>query len=350
MKDNKNFIKFLISIATIILASLLVFLTVYIYNNYLKNVFEMKLSVISIVSIVIINIVLAILIIYLLIKFIKITIEFISKYSFVEVLIGVVALVICLRIAWLTEFIFVRIPIIGNYLLILLSISLGIAGWVIALKRKDEIFSFIGIKKKADDNKIIDTSVIIDGRIFGIIETGFIDGNFIIPDFVIDELQKLADSADDLKRVKGRQGLDMVKKAQGEFGGRVIISKTEDKSILEIPDVDNKLVKLVSIKGGSLVTNDFNLNKVAVLKGIKVLNINDLANAVKPVLVPGEEFKLLIIKKGKENKQGIGYLDDGTMIIVEDGESHVGKEVSLVVTSVMQTSAGRLVFAKIKGE
>ena len=310
----------------------------------------MKLSILSIIIIVVINVILAILIIYLLFRFIKIMIDFISNYTFIEVLIGIVGVVISLRIAWLMEFIFVKIPIIGNYLLILLSIVLAVAGWMIALKRKDEIFNFIGIKKGIDDSKIIDTSVIIDGRIFGIIETGFIDGTFVIPDFVVDELQKLADSADDMKRVKGRQGLDMVKKAQADLGKRIIITKTEDKSILEIPEVDSKLVRLITTKGGSLITNDFNLNKVAALKGIKVLNINDLANAVKPILIPGEEFQLLIIKKGKENNQGVGYLDDGTMIIVEAGENHVGQEVSLVVTSVMQTSAGRLVFAKIKGE
>lgn len=348
MKRKGAVIKSLIVLATIILASLLVFLTVYIYENYLINIFTMQLSILNILIIVFSNIILAILIIYPLFKFIKIMIDFLSNYTFIEMLIGIVGVIISLRIAWLTEFIFVKIPIIGNYLLILISIVLGIAGWMVALKRKNEIFNFIGIKKGNENNKIIDTSVIIDGRIFGIIETGFIDGNFIVPDFVIDELQKLADSSDDLKRVKGRQGLDMMKKAQSEFGNKIIISKTEDKSILEIPEVDNKLVRLVTSKGGSLITNDFNLNNAAALKGIQVLNINDLANAVKPILILGEEFHLLIIKKGKENNQGVGYLDDGTMIIVENGENYVGQGVLLVVTSVMQTSAGRLVFAKIK--
>ena len=348
MKHKGAVIKSLIALATIILASLFDFLTVYIYENYLINIFTMQLSILNILIIVLGNIILAILIIYLLFKFIKIMIDFVSNYTFIEMLIGIVGVIISLRIAWLTEFIFVKIPIIGNYLLILISIVLGITGWIVALKRKNEIFNFIGIKKGNKNNKIIDTSVIIDGRIFGIIETGFIDGNFIVPDFVIDELQKLADSSDDLKRVKGIQGLDMVKKAQSEFGNKIIISKTEDESILEIPEVDNKLVRLVTAKGGSLITNDFNLNKVAALKGIQVLNINDLANAVKPILIPGEEFQLLIIKKGKENNQGVGYLDDGTMIIIENGEDYVGQEVPLVVISVMQTSAGRLVFAKIK--
>ena len=348
MKHKGAVIKSLIALATIILASLFDFLTVYIYENYLINIFTMQLSILNILIIVLGNIILAILIIYLLFKFIKIMIDFVSNYTFIEMLIGIVGVIISLRIAWLTEFIFVKIPIIGNYLLILISIVLGITGWIVALKRKNEIFNFIGIKKGNKNNKIIDTSVIIDGRIFGIIETGFIDGNFIVPDFIVDELQKLADSSDDLKRVKGRQGLDMVKKAQSEFGNKIIISKTEDESILEIPEVDNKLVRLVTAKGGSLITNDFNLNKVAALKGIQVLNINDLANAVKPILIPGEEFQLLIIKKGKENNQGVGYLDDGTMIIIENGEDYVGQEVPLVVISVMQTSAGRLVFAKIK--
>ena len=350
MKNTSGVIKSLIALATIILASLLVYLTVYIYENYLKNIFTMQLSIINIIIMIVVNIGLAILIIYLIYKLIKIMINFISNYTFVEVVIGVIGIIISLRIVWLTEFIFVKIPIIGNYLLILLSVVLGVVGWMLALKKKDEIFSFIGLKKGSGDNKIVDTSVIIDGRIFEIIETGFIDGNIVIPDFVVDELQRLADSADDLKRVKGRQGLDMIKKAQSQFGKKIVISKTDDKSILEIPEVDSKLVRLISTKGGALLTNDFNLNKVAALKGIKVLNLNDLANAVKPILIPGEEFQLLIIKKGKENNQGVGYLDDGTMIIVEDGENLVGEEVTLIVTSVMQTSAGRLVFARIKGE
>ena len=350
MKNTSGVIKSLIALATIILASLLVYLTVYIYENYLKNIFTMQLSIINIIIMIVVNIGLAILIIYLIYKLIKIMINFISNYTFVEVVIGVIGIIISLRIVWLTEFIFVKIPIIGNYLLILLSVVHGVVGWMLALKKKDEIFSFIGLKKGSGDNKIVDTSVIIDGRIFEIIETGFIDGNIVIPDFVVDELQRLADSADDLKRVKGRQGLDMIKKAQSQFGKKIVISKTDDKSILEIPEVDSKLVRLISTKGGALLTNDFNLNKVAALKGIKVLNLNDLANAVKPILIPGEEFQLLIIKKGKENNQGVGYLDDGTMIIVEDGENLVGEEVTLIVTSVMQTSAGRLVFARIKGE
>lgn len=350
MKNTSGVIKSLIALATIILASLLVYLTVYIYENYLKNIFTMQLSIINIIIMIVVNIGLAILIIYLIYKLIKIMINFISNYTFVEVVIGVIGIIISLRIVWLTEFIFVKIPIIGNYLLILLSVVLGVVGWMLALKKKDEIFSFIGLKKGSGDNKIVDTSVIIDGRIFEIIETGFIDGNIVIPDFVVDELQRLADSADDLKRVKGRQGLDMIKKAQSQFGKKIVISKTDDKSILEIPEVDSKLVRLISTKGGALLTNDFNLNKVAALKGIKVLNLNDLANAVKPILIPGEEFQLLIIKKGKENNQGVGYLDDGTMIIVEDGENLVGEEVTLIVTSVMQTSAGRLVFARLKGE
>ena len=350
MKNTSGVIKSLIALATIILASLLVYLTVYIYENYLKNIFTMQLSIINIIIMIVVNIGLAILIIYLIYKLIKIMINFISNYTFVEVVIGVIGIIISLRIVWLTEFIFVKIPIIGNYLLILLSVVHGVVGWMLALKKKDEIFSFIGLKKGSGDNKIVDTSVIIDGRIFEIIETGFIDGNIVIPDFVVDELQRLADSADDLKRVKGRQGLDMIKKAQSQFGKKIVISKTDDKSILEIPEVDSKLVRLISTKGGALLTNDFNLNKVAALKGIKVLNLNDLANAVKPILIPGEEFQLLIIKKGKENNQGVGYLDDGTMIIVEDGENLVGEEVTLIVTSVMQTSAGRLVFARLKGE
>ncbi len=352
MKNNSLILKAMVAMATMILAVSLWLLTVYIYNEYLSNIFTMQFSIFNIIIIIIVNIITAIILIYLIIRLIKGLIKFMSSYTLAEGIIGIIGVIIGLRIAWVMEFIFIKIPIVGNYLLVLISIILGVVGWVESIKRKDEILVFIGKGKKDEytNSKFVDTSVIIDGRIADLVKTGFIDGTLIIPDFVIDELQRLSDSADDLKRVKGRQGLDTIKKMQSEGFVKISIPKTEEASINEIAEVDGKLVRLVNLKGGKLLTNDFNLNKVAGVQGVKVLNINELANSLKPILIPGEEFFLNILKKGKENKQGVGYLDDGTMVIIENGEDKVGHDVMLMVTSVMQTSAGRLIFAKIKGD
>lgn len=352
MKNNNLIIRVMIALATMILAGSLWILTLYIYDEYLSNIFTMQFSVLNIFIIIASNIILAILFIYLIIRLIKGLMKFMSNYTLTEGIIGIIGVIISLRIAWVMEFIFIKIPIVGNFLLVLISVILGVVGWIESIKRKDEILAFIGKGKKDDfaSYKYVDTSVIIDGRIADLARTGFIDGTLVIPDFVIDELQKLADSADDLKRVKGRQGLDTIKNMQSESYIKILIPKTDDATINDIPEVDGKIVRLVKINGGKLLTNDFNLNKVAGVQGVKVLNINELANSLKPILVPGEEFYLNILKKGKENKQGVGYLDDGTMVIVENGEEMVGKDVFLVVTSVMQTSAGRLIFARIKGE
>ncbi|MCQ2560520.1 MAG: PIN domain-containing protein [Clostridia bacterium] len=193
--------------------------------------------------------------------------------------------------------------------------------------------------------KILDTSVIIDGRIADILKTGFIDGNIIIPDFVLVELRHIADSSDSLKRNRGRRGLDVLNKIQSEYGIE-IYDTTSEKSLDEIPEVDVKLLKLAQIMKGKVVTNDFNLNKVATITGIGVLNINELANTLKPVVLPGEEMQVFLVKEGKENNQGVGYLDDGTMIVVEDGRKFIGQNINVAVTSVLQTSAGRMIFVK----
>ncbi|MFN2362951.1 MAG: PIN/TRAM domain-containing protein, partial [Halarsenatibacteraceae bacterium] len=194
-------------------------------------------------------------------------------------------------------------------------------------------------------NKILDTSVIIDGRIADICKTGFIEGSLIIPEFILEELRHIADSSDVLKRNRGRRGLDILKQMQKDEGINVEII---NKDFEEIAEVDSKLVKLAKIMSGIIVTNDYNLNKVAELQGVRVLNINELANAVKPVVLPGEEMEVRVIKEGKEEGQGIGYLDDGTMIVVDEGIKHIGEEVAVLVTSILQTAAGRMIFAKIK--
>jgi len=198
-------------------------------------------------------------------------------------------------------------------------------------------------KKHAVVPKILDTSVIIDGRIFDILHTGFLEGPIVIPTFVLDELQYIADSSDSLKRNRGRRGLDILNKMQKELSVEVLIS---DKNYPEIAEVDSKLLKLAQELKGRIVTNDFNLNKIAELQGVEVLNTNDLSNAVRSIVLPGEEMKVQIIREGKEHNQGVAYLDDGTMIVVEGAKNLISKSANVVVTSVLQTSAGRMVFAK----
>lgn len=199
-------------------------------------------------------------------------------------------------------------------------------------------------KDEGQENyKILDTSVIIDGRIADISDTGFLEGILIIPGFVLNELQQIADSADSLKRQRGRRGLDMLNKMKK--GIKAVVQIVDD-DFPEIKEVDEKLIALSKKLNGSVVTNDFNLNKVAQIQGVKVLNINELANALKPIVLPGEELSILVAKEGKDSDQGIGYLEDGTMVVVENGLQYIGKKVDVIVTSVLQTTAGRMIFAK----
>lgn len=225
------------------------------------------------------------------------------------------------------------------------------AGW---MKKEDLIGIFSkwpsgGEKEPEAENrgecKILDTSVIIDGRIADICKTGFIEGTLVIPEFVLEELQHIADSSDLLKRNRGRRGLDILNKIQKELDVKVLIYEGDFE---EISEVDSKLVRLAKVLRGKVITNDFNLNKVCELQGVPVLNINDLANAVKPVVLPGEEIVVQVIKDGKEHGQGVAYLDDGTMIVVEGGRDYIGATMEVMVTSVLQTSAGRMIFAKPK--
>jgi len=220
--------------------------------------------------------------------------------------------------------------------------------WLVGLTQKDPAVKGKG-KGSSASPKILDTSVIIDGRIADILKTGFIEGDIVIPEFVLVELRHIADSSDSLKRNRGRRGLDVLNRIQAEYGIEIYNTDTE-KALDDIPEVDVKLLKLAQIMKGMVVTNDFNLNKVAGIKGVGVLNINELANSVKPVVLPGEDMQIFLVKEGKENNQGVAYLDDGTMIVVEDGRKHIGKTIEATVTSVLQTSAGRMIFAKPKGQ
>ena len=191
----------------------------------------------------------------------------------------------------------------------------------------------------------VERTHIIDGRIADVTKSGFLEGPLVIPNFVLQELRHIADSSDVLKRNRGRRGLDILNRIQKELDAEVVIS---DRDYDDVTEVDSKLLRLAQDLSGSILTNDYNLNKVAELQGVQVLNINELANAVKPVVLPGEEMLVRVIKDGKESGQGVAYLDDGTMIVVDGGRRHIGENVGVLVTSVLQTAAGRMIFAKPK--
>jgi uncharacterized protein YacL len=219
--------------------------------------------------------------------------------------------------------------------------------------KKGEGFHFPGWKSlskdlpRGENTKILDTSVIIDGRIADITETSFVEGPILIPQFVLSELQHIADSSDPVKRTRGKRGLEVLHHIQKQVNVDVRIVDTDYPMVRE---VDAKLIELAKEVRGKIVTNDSNLNKVAELQGIEVLNINELANALKPVVLPGEEMNVKILKEGKEMGQGVAYLDDGTMIVVDNGRRQMGKTVDVIVTSVLQTPAGRMIFARLKEE
>ena len=272
-----------------------------------------------------------------------------------DLLAGTVGLLIGLIIANLIGFAFARLPIIGAYGPIVFNLVFGYAGMSIAVHKKAEVSGLLAnfrlgrqskerSVKKTESTKLLDTSSIIDGRIAELCATGFLEGPLLVPVFVLEELQLIADSADLLKRTKGRRGLDILKQMQedGHVDVRIINDDFDD-----IQGVDSKLVRLGRDLKAKVITNDYNLNKVAELQGVVVLNINDLANAMKPARVPGEEMTVLIVKAGKEENQGIAYLEDGTMIVVENGQKYIGMSVPVIVTSVLQTSAGRMIFVKV---
>ncbi len=272
---------------------------------------------------------------------------------------GTIGLVVGLFLAFLISEIYVMIgnSFLATGLSIITYLLLGYVGVIVATNKAPEIPNLfvrpkdaqVKVKSKGKNveatPKIFDTSVIIDGRIIEIMKTGFVEGPIVIPEFVLLELQHIADSSDSLKRNRGRRGLDILKRIQDEYGVE-IRDTSKEKGINDIPEVDIKLLKLAKNIGGKVLTNDYNLNKVGTIQGIGILNINELANTLKPAVLPGEEMKLFLIKEGKEEKQAVAYLDDGTMIVVENGKKHIGHTIDAVVTSVLQTSAGRMIFAK----
>ncbi|MDI3280750.1 MAG: TRAM domain-containing protein [Bacillota bacterium] len=281
-----------------------------------------------------------------------------QRMAFSDIAAGVIGLTAALLIALLFTLSFPRrLPVVGDVLPLLFTIGLGYVGAAVAIKKREELFAFLSSWGRAPGRflkeggawstapKLLDTSAIIDGRIFDICKSGFLEGNLIVPQFVLAELQHIADSSDVLKRNKGRRGLDILNKMQKELHIPVQII---DADLGEAGDVDARIVRLAKALGAKVVTNDFNLNKVCELQGVKALNINELANAVKPIVLPGEEMVVQVVRDGREPGQGLAYLDDGTMIVVDGGKKYIGETVGVLVTNVLSTSGGRMIFARPK--
>lgn len=314
----------------------------------------------------------------------------ISNQSMKDIAVGTLGLVIGLIIALIVTRPLLQLNIsnVGNTIGVILSVIIyivfGVLGIRVATKKKDDIIR-VGLRMtqggkqgKSDEDKpsrnrkkakaiaeveaeevdpdreplevgkrvpkILDTSVIIDGRIFEVMKLGFLEGPFVVSQYVLEELQHISDSEDSLRRERGRRGLDHLGELQRQAGSQLIIDK---QKLNQAKEVDAKLLVLTEAYQGAIVTNDYNLNKVASVQGITVLNVNDLANALKPVVIPGDRMQIEIIKAGKAAGQGLGYLEDGTMVVVENGYAYIGQTVDVVVTSQLQTSAGKMIFVKI---
>ena len=292
-------------------------------------------------------------------KAIDLTITYLQKSSLQQIVMGAVGLIIGLILSYLLSLPlsvipFSIIPALGEYLhsliIILLAIFFGYLGIYFGTRMSlfaTSVQYLDNTVKNGDlmwgkNYKILDTSVIIDGRISDITRSGFLEGSIVIPRFVLRELQQIADSSDSQKRNRGRRGLDMLNTLRKEFGIQILEKEYNE------PGVDGKLIKLANEVRGTIITTDYNLNKLASLQGIKILNINELANAVKPIMLPGENMRVRIIKEGKELGQGVAYLEDGTMVVIEGGRKHLGELVHIEVTSALQTVAGKMIFARIR--
>jgi len=284
--------------------------------------------------------------------------QYLQKTPTQDLVMGSVGLIIGLIIANLLGSILYFLGPLGRLIWILGTVLLGYLGMSIAVKKREELLAlFSNLPRFGKDKaraearqanlKLLDTSVIIDGRIADLCASGFIEGVLLAPNFVLEELRHIADSPDVLKRNRGRRGLDILNKMRKESPVKVQVLDNI-RGLEDIAEVDSKLVKLAQRLGAKILTNDYNLNKVAELHGVKVLNINELANAIKPVVLPGEEMTVQVVKDGKELGQGVAYLDDGTMIVVDGGKRYMGQTISVLVTSVLQTAAGRMIFAKPK--
>lgn len=275
------------------------------------------------------------------------------RFSIRNLSAAVFGLIFGFFMAWILTSVLKLIPMsieLFSSIQIVLILVFCYLGMIIAMRGKDEFNLIVPYVKfmrqdKKDDIVILDTSVIIDGRISDIFQTHFVEGRIVIPRFVLKELQQIADSQDSLKRNRGRRGLDILNKIQKNTALDVRI---QEEDFPEVKEVDGKLVKLAKLLGAKIFTNDFNLNKISELQGVPVLNINELANALRPVVLPGETMEIRIAKEGKEYNQGVAYLDDGTMVVVDNSRNMIGQVAKVVVTSVLQTSAGRMIFAKLE--
>lgn len=294
-----------------------------------------------------------------------------------DLIVSLSGLILGLLLANLIALPLARIPGLGTYISVMLNLTLGYLGLRFFARRRNDIWNLItnmdikfklpkGIKKNKKGNggdkdagyaalaaeeefsrsKIVDTSALIDGRILDVAQTGFLEGTLVLPRFVLAELQGVADSTDPLRRSRGRRGLTVVTELQKVSTLSVDIPEVTLKE-LEREKVDEALVVLARQMNGKVITTDYNLNKIAQIEGVAVLNVNDLSNSLKPLLLPGECVEIDIIRVGKENNQGVGYLDDGTMLVVEDGYKHIGERVRVTIISMLQTSAGRMVFGRI---
>ena len=273
-----------------------------------------------------------------------------KNYTSYESVLGLIGFVTGLIIANLLCIPVLSIDFVGIPITLIINLALAYLGFSLALRYKNDKF-FIKLKNKFDEeskeknnSKLLDTSVIIDGRIFDILLAGFIEGKIVIPQFVIDELGTLADSEDTVKRAKGKNGLDLISNMQKEFEKYIFIENIKDTDLI---GVDELLLETALLKNYMIVTNDYNLNKIATIKNIRVLNINELSAALKPLANVGDEISIFISKQGKERLQGIGYLEGGTMVVVENARNRVGEMVKAIVTSVIQTKAGRMIFSNI---
>ena len=250
-----------------------------------------------------------------------------------------------------------RIPVLNNVLPIILMVTFSYFGFILGTTRLDEWRKLFFSRRdkvkdgtiinRQDDNyhhyKILDTNILIDGRIYDLVKTGFLEGTLLVPNFVLYELQYIADSGESIKRVRGRRGLDILNKLREE---KIVPVEMDDGDFEDIPEVDSKLIALAKKVDGVIVTNDWNLNKVIQFQNVQVLNINNLAKSLRPRVVPGEKLQVKIVKKGTERQQGVAYLDDGTMVVVEDGRYFMNQEMVVEVTSALQTDAGRMIFAR----
>ena len=276
-----------------------------------------------------------------------------------DVVCAAIGLIMGLIIASLLNSIVGKIPVIGHYFSVLSLLFFAYIGMVVAYRKRAE-FTALFVRREQPGRgsfgiqhgyqavpKLLDTSVIIDGRIADICRTDFLDGRLLVPSFVLDELRHIADMADALKRNRGRRGLDILNRMQREMPGRVEIIETD---YADVAEVDNKLLRLAQELKAAVITNDYNLGKVAQVQGVRVMNINELAHAMRAVWLPGETLLADIVQAGKEANQGVAFLDDGTMIVVENGRRFIGRRVAVEVGSVLQTSAGRMIFARVVTE